>query len=44
MSVINHSDEKSIKEIAKDVRELAQKFRTGKVKPEDMGEGYINNQ
>ncbi|MFJ7930728.1 2-oxo acid dehydrogenase subunit E2 [Peribacillus sp. NPDC096448] len=37
--VINHVDEKSIKEIANGVRELAQKARTLKVKPEDMAEG-----
>nr|WP_260399059.1 hypothetical protein [Peribacillus simplex] len=27
--------------MAKDVRELAQKVRTVKVKPEDIGAGYI---
>src|SRR5699024_2388438 len=34
--VIKHADEISIKGIAKDIYELAQKARTGKLTPEDM--------
>lgn len=43
--VIKHADEKSIKGIAKDIYELAQKARTGKLAPEDMQGGTftVNN-
>src|SRR5699024_3318920 len=43
--VIKHADEKSIKGIAKDIYELAQKARTGKLTPEDMQGGTftVNN-
>lgn len=43
--VIKHADEKSIKGLAREVHELAQKTRTGKLKPEDMQNGTftVNN-
>ncbi|KQU25015.1 branched-chain alpha-keto acid dehydrogenase subunit E2 [Bacillus sp. Leaf13] len=43
--VIKHADEKSIKGLAREVHELAQKARTGKLKPEDMQNGTftVNN-
>ncbi|MFE4353289.1 dihydrolipoamide acetyltransferase family protein [Peribacillus butanolivorans] len=43
--VIKHADEKSIKGLAREVHELAQKVRTGKLKPEDMQNGTftVNN-
>lgn len=39
VQVIDHADEKPIKEIAKDVRELGQKVRTVKLKSENMQKG-----
>lgn len=39
--VIKQADEKSIKGIAREVHELAQKARTGQLKPEDMQDGTI---
>lgn len=43
--VIHHADDKSIKGIAKEIHELAQKVRNGKLKPEDMQGGTftVNN-
>lgn len=43
--MIKHADEKSIKGLAREVHELAQKARTGKLKPEDMQNGTftVNN-
>src|SRR5699024_7916039 len=42
---INHADEKSIKEIAKDITELATKARSGKLTTSDMQGGTftVNN-
>jgi 2-oxoisovalerate dehydrogenase E2 component (dihydrolipoyl transacylase) len=43
--VIKYADEKTIKGIAKEITELAQKARTGKLRPEDMTGGTftVNN-